>query len=80
MTEREARERVAKLSAESPERETHSWVPREGADGEWSIVKLAIPSPKAQETSTTRSDENQAAKDDPRTAMEQNFPPWSAGI
>ena len=80
MTEDEARERVARLTAESPERETHSWIPRQGPDGEWSVVKLAVPSPKVPETSTAQSGDDQAAKDDPRTAMEQNFPPWSAGI
>jgi len=80
MTEREARERVARLAAESPERETHSWIPREGPDGVWSIVKLAVPSPKAPATSTTQPGQNVAAKDDPRSPLEQNFPPWSATI
>jgi len=80
MTEQQARERVAKLSAESPERETHSWIAREGADGNWSIVKLAVPSPQAQATTTTQPGENVAAKDDPRSPMEQNIPPWSVGF
>lgn len=80
MTEREARERVARLTAESPERDTHSWVPREGPDGVWSIVKLAVPSPKAPETSTTQPGDNVAAKDDPRPAIHQNIPPWSVGF
>jgi len=80
MTESEARERVAKLSAESPERETHSWIPREGPSGNWSIVKLAVPSPKAPVTSTSQSGDTQAAKEDPRSPLEQNFPPWSATI
>jgi len=80
MNEQEARERVAKLTAESPERETHSWIPRKGPDGEWSIVKLAVPSPKTVETSTTQPGQNQAAKDDPRSPMEQNIPPWSVGF
>jgi len=80
MTEQEARERCVKLGAESPERLTHSWLPRKGADGEWSVVKLAVPSPKSPETVTTEAADTQSAKDDPRSAMEQSFPPWGVGI
>jgi len=81
MTETEARERVARLTAESPERHTHSWLAREGSGGAWSVVKLGVPSPKAQPvTGTTQPGENVAAKDDPRSPLEQNFPPWSATI
>jgi len=80
MTEQEARERCAKLGAESPERSTHSWIPKKNPAGDWSVVKLAVPSPKTPETVTTEPSENQSAKDDPRTAMEQSFPPWGAGI
>ena len=80
MTEREARERCAKLGAESPERSTHSWIPRKNADGDWSVVKLAVPSPKTPDSITTEPTGAEAARDDPRSAMEQNFPPWGAGI
>lgn len=80
MTEQEAKDRCKKLGAESPERLTHSWLPRKNPDGQWSVVKLAVPSPKTPETITTEASESQSAKDDPRTAMEQSFPPWGAGI
>ncbi|HTU15093.1 MAG TPA: hypothetical protein VMF31_07840 [Solirubrobacterales bacterium] len=80
MNEHEARQRVAELTATSPDRETHSWIPRKGADGEWSIVKLAVPSPKSPETVKSKSGDDQAIKDDPRSAMEQSFPPWGVGI
>lgn len=80
MDEKQAKERCAALAAESPDRETHSWIPREGADGVWSIVKLAVPSPKTPETTTTQSGDSQGIKDDPRPAMEQNVPPWGMGM
>jgi hypothetical protein len=79
MTEQEARERVARLTAESPERETHSWIAREGSDGEWSVVKLAIPSPKSPQTVNGQAGEP-LVKDDPRSSLEQRFPPWGVGI
>ncbi|MGB0121165.1 MAG: hypothetical protein WBP55_09470 [Solirubrobacterales bacterium] len=80
MDEQQAKERCATLEAESPDRETHSWIPREGADGTWSIVKLAVPSPKKTDTITTQSGDDQGIKDDPRPAMEQNVPPWGMGL
>lgn len=80
MNEQEARQRVAELTAASPERATHSWIPRKGPDGEWAILKLAVPSPKSPATSTAQSGDTHAAKEDPRSAMEQNFPPWSGII
>jgi len=80
MTEQEAKDRCAKLTAESPERETHSWLPRKEAGGEWAVVKLAVPSPKKEETTTSQAGDNQGIKDDPRPAMEQNVPPWGMGL
>jgi len=35
MDEAEARARCAELSENSPERTTHSWIPREQVDGSW---------------------------------------------
>lgn len=81
MTEQEAKDRCLKLASESPDRETHSWLPRRGPDDKWVVVKLAIPSPAAQhETNTAQSGNQPGIRDDPRTAMEQNFPPWGASI
>lgn len=81
MTEEQAKERCAELAAASPDRETHSWLPRKGPDGSWAVVKLAIPSPAAQQqTGTSKSGDAPGIKDDPRTALEQNIPPWGIGI
>lgn len=80
MDEQEARTRCAELTESSPERETHSWVPKAQADGTWTVIKLAIPSPKSPAGVKTVSSKEQATKDDPRTPMEQNFPPYGVGI
>lgn len=80
MTEIEAKKRCAELASTSPERETHSWLPRQAADGRWGVVKLAVPSPASPETSETSAADHQMIKDDPRPAIHQNFPPWAAGF
>lgn len=80
MTEQQARDRCAKLMAESPERVTHSWLPRKGATGEWGIVKLAVPSPASSDTVTTSASTEQSIKDDPRSIFEKNVPPNGAAF
>jgi len=79
MTEQEAKDRCATLAAESPERTTHSWLPKQGADGEWGIVKLGVPS-ASQATGTTTLSEVPGIKDDPRTIFEKNVPPNGAAF
>ena len=74
MTEQEAKEKCAKLSAESPERTTHSWVPKKGDDGEWSIIKLAVPTPGSQKLNTKTEEDVQAIAEDPRTSINRNIP------
>jgi hypothetical protein len=44
MTKDEAEREVAMLSSEHPEHETHAWFARQGEDGEWSVVKVPLPS------------------------------------
>jgi len=72
MAEQEATDRCAELSRSDPERTTHSWVPREGENGDWSIVKLAVPSPGSKETIASTAEDEQAIKSDPRTSLSQN--------
>lgn len=40
MTRDEAQAECRRLAAEHPDRATHSWLAREGADGEWTVVKV----------------------------------------
>jgi hypothetical protein len=76
MTEQEAKEKCAKLSAESPERTTHSWVPRKGDDGQWSIAKLAVPTPGSLKFKTKTEEDVQAIQEDPRTSTIKNIGGW----
>jgi hypothetical protein len=43
MTREEAEAACAKLAAESPDRETHRFLPREDENGDWSVVKVNLP-------------------------------------
>jgi len=43
MTRKEAEEQCARLAAEHPDRETHQWRPRQEPNGDWSIMKIALP-------------------------------------
>jgi hypothetical protein len=74
VTEDEARETSRRLAAEHPDRETHRWLPREEADGSWSVVKIALP-PQGPLVSETKADERPPTADDPRTAAMQNLGP-----
>lgn len=75
MNEREAKERCAELAGSDPERFTHSWLPREQADGDWTIVKLGIPAPGSRDLRATTAEDEQAIKSDPRTALRRNVGP-----
>jgi hypothetical protein len=79
MTRTEAEAEIRRLEAESPDRDTHRWVPRDDGDGSWSVVRIGLP-PASKATGTeTRGDERPATPDDPRPAIFQNIPPWAAG-
>ena len=43
MTRDEVQAECARLAAEHPDRETHRFIPREGPDGTWSVVKIGLP-------------------------------------
>jgi hypothetical protein len=79
MTRTEAEAESKRLAAESADRETHRWVPRDDGNGDWSVVKIGLP-PSPEPTGTeTRGDERPVTPDDPRPASWQNVPPWAAG-
>jgi hypothetical protein len=79
MNEEEARERCRELAETSPDRETHSWLPRQEADGQWAVVRLAIPPARPVEAKASKPTEPQTARDDPRIAFEQNIPNHGVG-
>ena len=43
MTREEAVQACERLAREHPERATSRWVPREGEDGQWSVVRVPLP-------------------------------------
>jgi len=79
VTREEATEAARKLGTEHPDRATHRWMPREGENGEWTVVKLAMP-PGARIDplkTTTESRPKPPEPDDPRTAYDRNVGgPW----
>lgn len=79
MTEKEARDRCAALSKESPERFTHSWVAREN-EGVWSVVKIAVPTPGADPIETETTHEPLAVQEDPRNSAIRNVGPGGYGF
>jgi hypothetical protein len=79
MTRAEAEAEAARLAAESPDRDKNRWVPREEGDGEWSVVRIALPPAQEPTGTETRGDERPATPDDPRPPSWQNVPPWAAG-
>jgi hypothetical protein len=72
MTRAEAEAECRRLTIESPERETHRWVPRDQGDGEWSVVKIALRPATEPESTTRRADERPPMPADPRP----DVPPW----
>jgi hypothetical protein len=68
MTEQEARDLCARLSAEHPDRDTHQWLAVQ-RDGEWRVAKIGLPPADEHTVAEVRSDERPATPDDPR-------PPW----
>jgi hypothetical protein len=43
MTRKEAEQECARLASEHPDRETYQWRPRRESNGDWSIMKIALP-------------------------------------
>jgi hypothetical protein len=72
MTRAEAQRECGRLAAEHPDRATHQWQPREGADGQWSVVKIALPPIDSNVQAELRAEQKPPTADDPRSAHERN--------
>jgi hypothetical protein len=68
MTRKEALDEARRLSEEHPDRATHSWIPRQAADGDWTVAKLAI-APQRPLGTTQESKPRPPQADDPRPAL-----------
>jgi hypothetical protein len=72
VTRADAERECARLAAEHPDRGTHQWRPREEADGQWSVVKIALPPIDPDGQTELRAEEKPPTPDDPRSAHERN--------
>jgi hypothetical protein len=66
MTHEEATTEAARLSREHPERGRFTWMAREGADGDWEIVRFGLPSRSQKGLRTGLGERPIAPRDDPR--------------
>jgi hypothetical protein len=77
MTRQQADAECKRLAEESPERDTHQWLPREEADGSWSVVKVGLaPHDTEKLTAETRADEKPPTPDDPRSIARRLGAPY----
>jgi len=75
----EALAEIRRLATEHPDRATHSWLPRELADGDWTVVKVAVPSARPLATAQEAKPRPPQA-DDPRPALWRDVGgPYGAG-
>jgi len=74
MTRDEATQTAKRLGAEHPDRATHRWLPREAENGEWSVVKVAMPGGASIDPlkATVETKPKPPQPDDPRSAYERN--------
>ena len=73
MTREEAQQRARQLTAEHPDRFTHSWIAREGTAGEWDVVRVNIPAARRDPLKgTTEAKPKPSEPDDPRPAYWKN--------
>jgi len=81
VTRDEAEARCALLAEESPDRETHRFVPRDSGNGTWSVAKVGLPPAGDDLATETRADEKPPAPGDPRSGVERDAGgPWLPGI
>ena len=82
MTRAEAETRAAELQAEHPDRDTHRFIARRGADGEWEVAKVALPGARKRQklTPEVSTEPQPSPADDPRSGHEQRVPGFSGGL
>ena len=82
MTRAEAEERARTLQAEDPQRDTHRFIARPAADGDWQVVKVELPEMLRHGKLTPEIEARPRPRhpDDPRTGNEQRMPGLPGGI
>jgi hypothetical protein len=80
MTRDEAMNAAKRLTAEHPDRRTHTWIARESTPGGWEVVKVRLPGEMRRDPmkATTEAKPKPPEADDPRPAIFRNIPPYGA--
>jgi hypothetical protein len=79
MTKDEAAAAAAERNHD-PEQAGSRWIPREGADGDWDVVRIkALPGVRGPLKTSTEARPRPEA-DDPRTPNERNLPGLPGGL
>jgi hypothetical protein len=68
MTHDQALAEAGRLGREHPDRVTHSWLARETAPGDWSVVRIGVPS-RGPTVGTQEARPKPPQADDPRPPM-----------
>jgi hypothetical protein len=82
MTRADASDAAERLNAEHPDRETHTWLARETAEGAWEVVKVRVPGGARRDPlkATTEAKPKPAQSDDaPPWRSAGDVPPFAAG-
>jgi hypothetical protein len=82
MTRAEAEERARTLQAEDPQRDTHRFVARQSAAGDWEVAKVELPQQlrRGKWTPTVEARPRPSPADDPRSGHERRAPGFPGGI
>ena len=78
MTRDEALAEAERLTREHPDRETHRWIAREGAEGDWEVAKIKLPEGLRRKPlkETIETKPKPPEPDDPRSAHDRNVGPY----
>jgi len=74
MTRAEAEAVCATNAAEHPDRRVAQWRAQEGADGDWSVMRIGLP-PNPETTTETVAEERPPTPPDPRPDVPPNVGP-----
>jgi hypothetical protein len=82
VTRTEAEQRARWLQENDVDRETHRFVARERAGGDWEVARVAIPSSlrRGELSETIEARPRPPTADDPRTGNEQRAPGLPGGL
>jgi hypothetical protein len=76
---RDEAEKLCQLHArEHPDRETHTWIPREAEQGQWGVVRVPLPADTAADRLVAAVEGRPVPPADLRPLIHQHVPPLGA--